>query len=190
MNRHSKAIGIMLGIVILLSVIGCPSLRMSYTPNRSLDIDRARAIIIRVIQEQPANVVPGFLEVTDDYIQTSDFRIGHVAGVMRNVPTTIYFTSIGSVKLYRKRGVSKSRYAAFICDKGGAAKYKVYTYDRDHAEFFADAVASMVQFAEARGDPLFVRSSPPDRGCGLGVELALLLPLPMWLWRRRNTIRR
>jgi len=174
-------------ILTASSLTGCPAVRMKYAPDMSLDVERAKAIIKRVMEEQPAGVVPVEVEVTDTYMKVMHYRASAPARIVPvDTLRTVYFTSIGTVRLYKKRSPHGTRYAAFIYDKGGAIQYKVYTFNKAHAEAFADAVTSMVRYAEARGDPLFSRPSSPDSGCGLGTELALLLPPLIWLSRRRR----
>jgi len=145
----------LLGIVVAAVLLGCITRKVKYQPDTSLDAERAKAIIRRVIEEQPATVAPSQIEVTDEYIKTIDVRVGHVVGVIREVPTTIYFTSIGDVRLYKKRGRSATRYAVFIYDKADVVKHKIYTFNRDHAEACVDAMTTMVRYARERGDPLF-----------------------------------
>jgi len=46
----------LLGIVVAAVLLGCITRRVKYQPDTSLDAERAKAIIQRVIEEQPATV--------------------------------------------------------------------------------------------------------------------------------------
>ena len=103
-----------LALLVATSLFGCAS-NLKYTANPNLSRYDAKAVIEQVIMEQHPSRVPGFVEVTDEYIAYGGgaVRSHSIASVSGEVAIglggrhqdngRVYFSSIGDVQLYKRK---------------------------------------------------------------------------------------
>ena len=133
-----------IGICILSLLITSCSSQLNYTPkvpnNEVNCVDEIKQVLEEQIKNTPEEVI-----VTSKYIKikTSIMKRSVWTGGIASQPktTTIFFESIGKIKLFQKR----SYYIIQILSKNGRLKYKLILYDNDTAESFIDCMYAMMK---------------------------------------------
>ena len=130
-------------ICTLFLVVACAS-TINYVPESSESISEAKLTIKRFLQEQPSKFVPTDVEITDDYIKMTNqvANLSLLVGGITTVPTVtfIYYSNIGEIKLYYKRGI----YRIVVFDKDSTiVRCKVYSINESKAKGFIDALYTL-----------------------------------------------
>lgn len=130
-------------ICTLLLVVACAS-TIKYVPEPSESVSKAKLTIKRFLQEQPSKFVPTDIEITDNYVKMTNQveSISLLFGGVTTTPTVtfIYYSNIGEIKLYYKRGI----YRIAVFDKGSTIeRCKVYSTNESKAKGFIDALYTL-----------------------------------------------
>lgn len=128
-------------IVIVLSIC-CSTIR--YSPaDTNTNQTEAKEIVKQVVQEQPDELAPIKVEVTDRYFKMYGTKTNAVDGYTIPWNTVVYFKNIGEIKLRRKKKWSKKWFVISIMDKNNKEKYTVYTAYEIKAKSFIDALITL-----------------------------------------------
>ena len=105
--------------------------------------NQAKEIIKQIIQEQPGELAPIKVEVTDKYIKMYKIKSNQLDGY--NIPWNqfVYFNNIGKVEIRQKRHESKKWFVVSVMDKKKSLKCTVYTAKENRAKAFIDALHTM-----------------------------------------------
>ena len=127
-------------------VIGCKStMRFSfetYTPTHEKIESKQEAIDIikRTLEEQPIDSAPSFVEVDTHKFRVIFGSFNFASGASRTTGISIYFDRFDKLDLYQHRRTNK--YMVAICINGNIC-YRVYTYAKEDAARFIDAMSFM-----------------------------------------------
>ena len=130
----------------MIFVIGCRSTaRFSFekytpTPEKFESKQAAMDIITRTLEEQPISTAPIFVEVDQQKFRVNYSSFEIVTTKMRTRNITIYFDRFDKLDLYQHRRTNK--YMVAICINGNIC-YRVYTYEKEDATRFIDAMSFM-----------------------------------------------
>lgn len=114
-------------LLALLGLAGCSQF-VHYTPvEYSGD---PLATVERTLREQPGAYAPVSLEINRDR-----FTAKH----NRQTPVTIYFNSVGEVRMFKKGREYRMR----VIDRSGAGRMWVVTRNEDQARRFVDAITQL-----------------------------------------------
>jgi DUF2075 family protein len=119
---------------------------MPYTGRPVDSTGTARQIIYEVLDQQPGSNGAMEIQVTDEKFSVLRSRSNVLLGTSGIYGTTIYYTSIGEMRLSRKR----AWFAVTIRGANGVNLLYVYTADRHSAERFIDALETMRRGADTR----------------------------------------
>lgn len=132
--------------VILIAVFllaGCTA-TIHHSPAASIqNSNEAKEIIKRVMQEQPGELAPIKVEVTDRYIKMHLIKTDQMYGY--NIPwnNIVFFNNIGKIKIKQKRRNSKKWFVISVMDKNNNLKCDIYTLQESKAREFADALYTL-----------------------------------------------
>lgn len=111
-------------LLALLGLAGCSQF-VHYTPvEYSGD---PLATVERTLREQPGAYAPVSLEINRDRF---------IAKHNRQTPVTVYFNSVGEVRMFKKGREYRMR----IIDRSGAGRMWVVTHSEEQARQFVDAM--------------------------------------------------
>ena len=134
--------------LVLFSIFtfGCVTQQIAYEPNTTSVTD-PKAVIYRVIEEQPGIHTPQQVEVVNDKFKVTIsgygvfYSSGSVGFYDSGLDThVVYYDSIGTVELYSVRDF----YTIQIKNESGKLMYQVVTYDLNKAKLFIDALHIMM----------------------------------------------
>ena len=132
-----------LAIIAVVLFAGCTA-TIHHSPVSSIrNSSEAKEIIKRVMQEQPGELAPVKVEVTDQYIKIHLIKTDHMYGY--NIPwnNIVYFNSIGEIKIKQKRRDSQKWFVVSLLDKENKLKCDIYTLHESKAREFADALYTL-----------------------------------------------
>ena len=100
-------------------------------------------IIKQVMLEQPVEMIPVKVEVTDRYIKIHLIKTDRMYGY--NIPwnNIVYFNSIGKIKIKQKRRDSQKWFVISVMDKDNKLKCDIYTLQESKAREFVDALYTL-----------------------------------------------
>jgi hypothetical protein len=140
-----------LNVIVLLVIcsfsLGCGAKLIAYEPNTTSVTD-PKAVIYRVIEEQPGGHTPQIVEVEDAKFKVTIsasgvfYSYGSVGFYDSGLETSVvYYDSIETVELYSFRDY----YNILIKNESGKVIYRVATYDLNKAKSFVDALHAMIE---------------------------------------------
>ena len=122
----------------LLLLIGCSTIH--YIPNTvKISTTEAKEIVKQVIQEQPNELAPIKVEVTDQYFKLHIMKTNHMDGYTIPWTKLVCFNDIGKIRIKQKWRWSKKWFVISIMDKNKNVKCTIYTAQENKATSFVDA---------------------------------------------------
>ena len=131
-------------IVLLLLFLAVCGKVIHYAPGNTVNnASQAKEIIRQIVQEQPGELAPIKVEVTDKYIKMYKIKSNQLDGY--NIPWNqlIYFNSIGKVEIREKKRQSKKWFVVSLMDKKKNLICTIYTAMENKAKTFIDALHTM-----------------------------------------------
>ena len=123
-------------------IMGCSTIH--YVPDSSkTGTVEAREIVKQVIQEQPDELAPIRIEITDRYLKMYATKSHPVDGYTIPWNTMVYFSNIGNVELKQKKRGSQKWFVISIRDRNNTVRYTVYTAHEITAKSFIDALHAL-----------------------------------------------
>lgn len=132
----------LLSVIIMIFFIGCSNIRYSPNPANTNPAE-AKEIVKQVVQEQPDELAPIKVEVTDQYFKMYATKTNAMDGYTIPWNTVIYFKNVGKVKIKQKKRWAKQWYVILIMDNEKNLKYTVYTDQYTKAKSFIDALFTL-----------------------------------------------
>jgi hypothetical protein len=118
--------------------------KINYSPDISTVNDvEAREIVKQVVLEQPGELAPIKVEVTDQFFKMYATKSNQVDGYTIPWNTVVYFNNIGEVTLKIEKKWSKKWYVVAIMDRDNREKYAVYTAHEITAKSFINAIIKL-----------------------------------------------
>ena len=129
-------------LIITLLLIGCSTI--GYTPNTSkTNTIEAKAIVKLIVQEQPGELAPIKVEITDRYFKMYATKSNPANGYIIPWNTVVYFNNIGKIELKQEKKWSKKWYVISIIDRNQNLRYSVYSSQENNAKLFIDALFTL-----------------------------------------------
>lgn len=132
----------LLTVILLIFLTGCSTIH--YSPNTAnTNPTEAKEIVKEVVQEQPNELAPIKVEVTDRYFKMYATKTNVMDGYTIPWNTVVYFNNVGKVKIKQKKRWSKEWYVILIMDNEKNLRYTVYTAQYTKAKSFIDALFTL-----------------------------------------------
>lgn len=130
-------------VVALLLLSGCMK-RIQYSPDiSSVNSVEAKEIVKQVVQEQPGELAPINVEITDRYFKMYATKSNPMNGYTIPWNTVVYFNNIGKIELKQEKKWSKKWYVISIMDRNNQKRYSVFTAHEIKAKSFIDALSKL-----------------------------------------------
>lgn len=146
-------------LALIALFVSCGATKLAYLPQASGGEADARALVERVVHEQPSDHVPSRFELAVDYLELSrgvrtggtgiglGVGIGHGVGVgiggsrsrSKTVTDRVYFDAITALEVFQDGDV----YFVRIRHSAGDGELDIYTHSLQRAHELADALASL-----------------------------------------------
>lgn len=128
--------------VIILLLTGCSTIH--YTPNTlKTNTIEAKEIVKLIVQEQPAELAPIKVEVTDQYFKMYATKTNAMDGYIIPWNIVVYFNNIGKIEIKQKRRWSKKWFVIAVRDKNKNLRYTIYTAQESKVKSFIDALYTL-----------------------------------------------
>ena len=133
----------LIAVFVLLLLSNCMK-RIHYFPDTSsISRVKAKEIVKQVVLEQPGELAPIKVEVTDLFVKMYATKSNQADGYTIPWNTVIHFNNIGEIRLGMVKKWSKKWYVIAIMDKNSKEKYAVYTAHEIKAKAFIDALSAL-----------------------------------------------
>ena len=137
MNRKK-----LLSVILMIFLIGCSNIR--YSPNTAnTNPTEAKEIVKEVVQEQPNELAPIKVEVTDQYFKMYATKTNAMDGYIIPWNIVVYFNNIGKIEIKQKRRWSKKWFVIAVRDKNKNLRYTIYTAQESKVKSFIDALYTL-----------------------------------------------
>ena len=137
MNRKN----ILIAIIALL-ITGCSTIRYSPASSKTNTIE-AKEIIKQIVLEQPMEIAPIDVEITDQYFKLHTMKTNHMDGYTIPWTKVVCFNDIGKIGIRQKRRWSKKWFVITVRDKNKNVRCKIYTALENKAKLFVDALYAL-----------------------------------------------
>ena len=132
-----------LTIIAIVLFAGCTA-TIHHSPAASFqNSSEAKEIIKQVMLEQPGEMAPVNVEVTDQFIKIHLIKTDQMYGY--NIPWCkfVHFSNIGKIEIKQKRPDSQQWFVVSVMDKDNKLKCDIYTLHESKARGFADALYTL-----------------------------------------------
>ena len=133
----------LMAVLVLFLLSGCMK-KIQYSPDIStVNSVEAKEIVKQVVQDQPGEMAPIKVEVTDQFFKMYATKSNPVDGYTIPWNTVVYFNNIGEITLKIEKKWSKKWYVVAIMDRNNREKYAVYTAYEIQAKSFINAISKL-----------------------------------------------
>ena len=120
--------------------VGCTATNLYYQSPTDNSIGQPMEVLKQALSEQFSKYPPVEIEVSDKYFKTISYEPLKKIGIGRLITDPkakfVYYNSIKSVELYKKR----KWYIVLINGKNGTVLYYMYILSQERAQQFIDAI--------------------------------------------------
>lgn len=124
--------------IITLLLTGCSTIRYSPATLKTNTIE-AKEIIKQIVLEQPMEIAPIDVEITDQYLKLHTMKTNHMDGYTIPWTKVVCFNDIGKIGIRQKRRWSKKWFVITVRDKNKNVRCSIYTAQENKAKSFVDA---------------------------------------------------